>query len=68
MADTVSLIDIDEDEDQNLDDTLKSKKGKVDTKATSWVEKYRPQSLAVVATHRDIVDTSIPISSLFYFF
>lgn len=27
-------------------------------KATPWVEKYRPQSLADVAAHRDIVDTS----------
>lgn len=26
-------------------------------KATPWVEKYRPQSLADVAAHRDIVDT-----------
>lgn len=29
-----------------------------DGKATPWVEKYRPQSLADVAAHRDIVDTS----------
>lgn len=27
------------------------------TKSTPWVEKYRPQSLADVAAHRDIVDT-----------
>lgn len=27
-------------------------------KATPWVEKYRPQSLADVAAHRDIVETS----------
>lgn len=26
--------------------------------AAPWVEKYRPQSLADVAAHRDIVDTS----------
>ncbi|XP_031273136.1 replication factor C subunit 3 [Pistacia vera] len=66
MADTVSLMDIDEDENQNLNNTLKSNnKGKnvvvttapPDTKATPWVEKYRPQSLADVAAHRDIVDT-----------
>lgn len=29
-------------------------------KSTPWVEKYRPQSLADVAAHRDIVDTSKP--------
>ncbi|KAI4389762.1 hypothetical protein MLD38_001954 [Melastoma candidum] len=28
-----------------------------DAKATPWVEKYRPRSLADVAAHRDIVDT-----------
>lgn len=28
-----------------------------ETKATPWVEKYRPQSLADVAAHRDIIDT-----------
>lgn len=28
-----------------------------DTKATPWVEKFRPQSLADVAAHRDIIDT-----------
>jgi replication factor C subunit 3/5 len=27
-------------------------------KSSPWVEKYRPQSLADVAAHRDIVDTS----------
>jgi replication factor C subunit 3/5 len=27
-------------------------------KSAPWVEKYRPQSLADVAAHRDIVDTS----------
>jgi len=27
-------------------------------RAAPWVEKYRPQSLADVAAHRDIVDTS----------
>lgn len=29
-----------------------------DGKAAPWVEKYRPQSLADVAAHRDIIDTS----------
>ncbi|KAK0576073.1 hypothetical protein LWI29_011366 [Acer saccharum] len=56
----ISLMDIDEDENQNH--TLKpNNKGKnvvvPDTKAIPWVEKYRPQSLADVAAHRDIVDT-----------
>lgn len=40
-------------------------------KATPWVEKYRPQSLADVAAHRDIVDTSPytnpPFSLVFLF-
>lgn len=31
-----------------------------DGKSAPWVEKYRPQSLADVAAHRDIVDTSNP--------
>ncbi|KAI9200106.1 hypothetical protein LWI28_002866 [Acer negundo] len=56
----ISLMDIDEDDNQNH--TLKpNNKGKnvvvPDTKAIPWVEKYRPQSLADVAAHRDIVDT-----------
>nr|CAB3451235.1 unnamed protein product [Digitaria exilis] len=28
-------------------------------RAAPWVEKYRPQSLADVAAHRDIVDTML---------
>ncbi|KAK2659460.1 hypothetical protein Ddye_005993 [Dipteronia dyeriana] len=56
----ISLMDIDEDDNHNH--TLKpNNKGKnvvvPDTKAIPWVEKYRPQSLADVAAHRDIVDT-----------
>lgn len=68
MTEVVSLMDIDEDENQNHNQnhSLKSNKGKnvvvagttPDAKATPWVEKYRPQSLADVAAHRDIVDTS----------
>ncbi|KAL6317556.1 hypothetical protein AAG906_030309 [Vitis piasezkii] len=60
MAEAVTVMDIDE-EDNHL---LKANKGKSvvvggppDRKATPWVEKYRPQSLADVAAHRDIVDT-----------
>ncbi|XP_058189699.1 replication factor C subunit 3 [Rhododendron vialii] len=58
MAEGVTIMDIDD------DSSLKQSynKGKnvdapTDTKATPWVEKYRPQSLADVAAHRDIVDT-----------
>ena len=61
MAEAVTVMDID-DEDNH---SLKSNKGKSvavgvppEGKATPWVEKYRPQSLADVAAHRDIVDTS----------
>lgn len=41
---------VDDDPKVNSNDPLKPK-------ATPWVEKYRPQSLADVAAHRDIVDT-----------
>lgn len=58
-------MDIDGEEDNN-GHPLKPEKGKAvsgagapaDSKAMPWVEKYRPQSLADVAAHRDIVDTS----------
>ncbi|XP_043719862.1 replication factor C subunit 3 [Telopea speciosissima] len=58
MAETISPMEIDD-----ADRPPKPNKGKnVVTvssygKATPWVEKYRPQSLADVAAHRDIVDT-----------
>lgn len=70
MAEVVSLMDIDDEENNNTtgnDSYPKPNKGKnvvIDAgvpnyaKATPWVEKYRPQSLADVAAHRDIVDTS----------
>lgn len=63
MTEVISLMDIDDDDDINRSDKP-SHKGKnvavtsSDGKATPWVEKYRPQSLADVAAHRDIVDTS----------
>ncbi|OMO50668.1 ATPase, AAA-type, core [Corchorus olitorius] len=63
MAEVVSLMDIDDDDSQQKENhSQKLNKGKnvvtaTDTKATPWVEKYRPQSLAEVAAHRDIVDT-----------
>ncbi|KAG4147700.1 hypothetical protein ERO13_D05G238900v2 [Gossypium hirsutum] len=63
MAEVVSLMDIDEDDNhQKQNNSQKLNKGKgvvtaADTKPTPWVEKYRPQSLADVAAHRDIVDT-----------
>lgn len=58
-------MDVDEFDSRAADLSLNSSKGKSivagglspDTKATPWVEKYRPQSLADVAAHRDIVDT-----------
>ncbi|XP_047326966.1 replication factor C subunit 3 [Impatiens glandulifera] len=53
MEDAITLMDVDDD--------TKGKNVVVestpDTKATPWVEKYRPHSLADVAAHRDIVDT-----------
>ncbi|XP_042492383.1 replication factor C subunit 3 [Macadamia integrifolia] len=58
MAETISPMEIDD-----ADRSPKPNKGKnvvivsSDGKATPWVEKYRPQSLADVAAHRDIVDT-----------
>ncbi|XP_052202462.1 replication factor C subunit 5 [Diospyros lotus] len=64
MADVVSLMDIDEDaKDKNHFPRPNKGKSVVvagnppDAKATPWVEKYRPQSLADVAAHRDIIDT-----------
>ena len=65
MTEVISLMDIDEDENGNAGGSAGlGEKGKIvavsssDGKATPWVEKYRPQSLADVAAHRDIVDTS----------
>ncbi|OMO53001.1 hypothetical protein CCACVL1_28958 [Corchorus capsularis] len=63
MAEVISLMDIDDDDSQQKENySQKLNKGKsvvtaTDTKASPWVEKYRPQSLADVAAHRDIVDT-----------
>lgn len=61
MAEVISLMDIDD------DTPSQDNKGKAvvasggapppHTKATPWVEKFRPQSLADVAAHRDIIDT-----------
>ena len=64
MAEVISLMDIDEDDNhQKQNHSQKLSKGKsvvtaTDARAIPWVEKYRPQSLADVAAHRDIVDTS----------
>ncbi|KAJ0631475.1 putative AAA+ ATPase domain, ATPase, AAA-type, core [Helianthus annuus] len=60
MAEVISLMDIDDD---NTSLKPNNNKGKAvaappaHTKATPWVEKFRPQSLADVAAHRDIIDT-----------
>ncbi|KAI8531360.1 hypothetical protein RHMOL_Rhmol11G0130500 [Rhododendron molle] len=63
MAEGITIMDIDDDNHgDNISRKPSNNKGKnvgapTDTKATPWVEKYRPQSLADVAAHRDIVDT-----------
>uniref|UniRef100_A0A2P2KJR1 Replication factor C / DNA polymerase III gamma-tau subunit n=3 Tax=Magnoliopsida TaxID=3398 RepID=A0A2P2KJR1_RHIMU len=62
-AEVVMLMDIDGEGNQNKNHLSNASKGKnknvvaVDSRATPWVEKYRPQSLSDVAAHRDIVDT-----------
>ncbi|GER49174.1 replication factor C subunit [Striga asiatica] len=65
MAEVISLMDIDGENDESGQSPNPSSKGKnvvvsagpADSKATPWVEKYRPQSLDDVAAHRDIVET-----------
>ncbi|WCJ44382.1 replication factor C subunit 3 [Euphorbia peplus] len=60
MAEIISLMDIDEDENKNAaskQDDVVVIGAPPAAKASPWVEKYRPQSLADVAAHRDIVDT-----------
>ncbi|KAL4183197.1 hypothetical protein AMTRI_Chr11g97010 [Amborella trichopoda] len=57
-----SPMDVDVEREQDMR-YLQTGKGKVVEreqllpKATPWVEKYRPQSLADVAAHKDIIDT-----------
>ncbi|BFG19043.1 hypothetical protein CerSpe_053160 [Prunus speciosa] len=64
MAEVITVMDIDDDNNpsQKPNNNNKGKNVVVAAapshgKATPWVEKYRPQSLADVAAHRDIVDT-----------
>ncbi|CAA0809961.1 Replication factor C subunit 5 [Striga hermonthica] len=64
MAEVISLMDIDGENDDSRFPKPNTKgknvvvsAGPADTKATPWVEKYRPQSLEDVAAHRDIVET-----------
>ena len=72
MADASALMEIDDDAPASS----RPNKGKIalasDPKSVPWVEKYRPQSLADVAAHRDIIDTSIhlaaPFVRFFFFF
>lgn len=63
MTEITSAMDIDVDENQPRKPINKGKDvagfgGPPQSKATPWVEKYRPQSLDDVAAHRDIIDTS----------
>lgn len=66
MSEVISVMDIDDDNGNN--EAEKAVKGKnvaspaaaPEGKAIPWVEKFRPKSLADVAAHRDIVDTSKP--------
>ena len=73
MTEVISLMDIDDDNNKpnnnNNNSNIKGKNVVVpgESKATPWVEKYRPQSLADVAAHRDIVDTSLVTLSLSHF-
>ncbi|XP_073305498.1 replication factor C subunit 3 [Primulina huaijiensis] len=61
MADTISVMDIDDEGDNNHIPKPNNGKNVVvsppESKAIPWVEKYRPQSLDDVAAHRDIVET-----------
>ncbi|XP_031119213.1 replication factor C subunit 3 [Ipomoea triloba] len=61
MAEVISIMDIDDDQNEgNISSNLNKGKNivvSVATKATPWVEKYRPQSLSDVAAHKDIVET-----------
>lgn len=64
MSEVIAVMDIDD--ENGSSEAEKSVKGKTiaspaaapDGKAIPWVEKFRPKSLADVAAHRDIVDTS----------
>ncbi|KAF8103174.1 hypothetical protein N665_0188s0127 [Sinapis alba] len=62
MTELTSAMDIDVDENLPRKPSIKGKDvagfvAPPQSKATPWVEKYRPQSLDDVAAHRDIVDT-----------
>lgn len=73
MAEVISPMDIDE---ANPSQGPNGNKGKAvvasggappaHSKATPWVEKFRPQSLADVAAHRDIIDTSMRLVYSFH--
>ncbi|KAL7155856.1 hypothetical protein ABFS83_03G103900 [Erythranthe nasuta] len=70
MAEVISLMDIDG-EDDSSHSPQRNNKGKnvvvsappPNSKATLWVEKHRPQSLDDVAAHRDIVETIDKLAS-----
>ncbi|KAF5725319.1 replication factor C subunit 3-like [Tripterygium wilfordii] len=70
MTEVISLMDIDGEDDDSLKPIDKGENVVVPgtppppvPKATLWVEKYRPQSLADVAAHRDIIDTIDKLTS-----
>ncbi|KFK42140.1 hypothetical protein AALP_AA2G216400 [Arabis alpina] len=60
MTEITSAMDIDENQPRKLSNKGKDVAGfgaPPQSKATPWVEKYRPESLDDVAAHRDIIDT-----------
>lgn len=57
MAETASPMEIDSGAPPPAGPSKGKSPAVSDSKSAPWVEKYRPQSLADVAAHRDIVDT-----------
>ncbi|XP_015077024.1 replication factor C subunit 3 [Solanum pennellii] len=57
MAETISLMDIDDDKIDTKPSKGKNIVSNTEPKSVPWVEKFRPQSLSDVAAHRDIVET-----------
>ncbi|KAG5601214.1 hypothetical protein H5410_032584 [Solanum commersonii] len=57
MAETISLMDIDDDKIDTRPNKGKNIVSNTEPRSVPWVEKFRPQSLSDVAAHRDIVET-----------